>query len=300
MNARVSAALHAALSMAMLAVAAQRADAEEFSKTQAADARGEVEIVNVAGSVEVSGWDRNEVQVDADLGSNVERLDFRRDGSRTYIKVVLPRMSGGSGSSDLVVKVPRDSGLIINTVSAEQRITGVRGLQRLQAVSGNIDTEFGPGDIELKTVSGNIQARGRDGKGMVRATTVSGDLEVHKAGPEVDLNSVSGDMVVSLDRLERGRIKTTNGDLDMTLGLTDEARLEAEAINGDLNFNLRGEINAEFDIETFNGDIDNCFGPKPRRSREYGPGNELRFTQGKGGARVHIKTLNGGVMVCKR
>jgi hypothetical protein len=300
MNARVSAALHAALSMAMLAVAAQRADAEEFSKTQAADARGEVEIVNVAGSVEVSGWDRNEVQVDADLGSNVERLDFRRDGSRTYIKVMLPRMSGGSGSSDLVVKVPRDSGLIINTVSAEQRITGVRGLQRLQAVSGNIDTEFGPGDIELKTVSGNIQARGRDGKGMVRATTVSGDLEVHKAGPEVDLNSVSGDMVVSLDRLERGRIKTTNGDLDMTLGLTDEARLEAEAINGDLNFNLRGEINAEFDIETFNGDIDNCFGPKPRRSREYGPGNELRFTQGKGGARVHIKTLNGGVMVCKR
>jgi DUF4097 and DUF4098 domain-containing protein YvlB len=135
---------------------------------------------------------------------------------------------------------------------------------------------------------------------MVRATTVSGDLEVHKAGPEVDLNSVSGDMTVSLDRLERGRIKTTNGDLDMTLGLTDEARLEAEAINGDLNFNLRGEINAEFDIETFNGDIDNCFGPKPRRSREYGPGNELRFTQGKGGARVHIKTLNGGVMVCKR
>lgn len=299
MNAPVSAALHAVLSMAML-MAAQRAGAEQFSKTQPADARGEVEIVNVAGSVEVTAWDRAEVQVDADLGSNVERLDFRRDGSRTYIKVVLPSMSAGGGSSDLVVKVPRDSGLVINTVSAEQKITGVRGQQRLQAVSGNIETQFGPGDIELKTVSGNIQARGQDGKGMVRATSVSGDLEIHKAGPEVDLNSVSGDMIVTLDRLERGRIKTTNGDLDMTLALTDDARLEAEAINGDLNFNLRGEVNAEFDIETFNGDIENCFGPPPRRSREYGPGNELRFTQGKGGARVHIKTLNGGVMVCKR
>lgn len=299
MNAPVSAALHAVLSMAML-MTAQRIGAEEVSKTQPADARGEVEIVNVAGSVEVSAWDRAEVQVVADLGSNVERLEFRRDGSRTYIKVVLPKMSVGSGSSDLVVKVPRDSGLIINTVSAEQRITGVRGLQRLQAVSGNIQTEFGPGDIELKTVSGDIQARGLNGKGLVRATTVSGDLEIHKAGPEVDLNSVSGDMIVTLDRLDRGRIKTTNGDLDMTASLTDDARLEAEAINGDLNFNLRGEINAEFDIETFNGDIESCFGPEPRRSREYGPGNELRFTQGKGGARVHIKTLNGGVTVCKR
>lgn len=298
MNAPVSAALHAVLSMAML-VAAQSASAEHLSKTQPADARGEVEIVNVAGSVEVSAWDRAEVQVDADLGSSVERLDFRRDGSRTYIKVVLPSMSMGSGSSDLIVKVPRDSGLIINTVSAEQKITGVRGMQRLQAVSGEIETEFGPGDVELKTVSGNILARG-DGKGQVRATTVSGDLEIRKGGPEVDLNSVSGDMTVTLDRLERGRIKTTNGDLELTTALSDGARLEAEAINGELTFNLRGEINADFDIETFNGDIENCFGPEPRRSREYGPGNELRFTQGKGGARVHIKTLNGGVSVCKR
>lgn len=298
MKAPVSAALHAALSIAAL-VAAQRAGAEEFSKSQPADPRGEVEIVNVAGSVQVSGWDRAEVQVDADLGSKVQRLDFRREGQRTFIKVVLPKLGGSSGSSDLTVKVPRDSGLIVNTVSAEQRIAGVRGGQRLQAVSGSIETEFGPGELELKTVSGNITARG-DGKGSVRATTISGDLEVHRAGSEVDLNTVSGDMIVSLERLDRGRIKTTNGDLELTAALTDRARLDAEAINGDLHLNLRGEVNAEFDIETFNGDIDNCFGPKPTRSREYGPGNELRFTQGKGDARVRIKTLNGGVMVCKR
>lgn len=299
MNAPVSAAVQAVLSIALL-ITAQHADAEQFSKTLAVEARGEVEITNVAGSVEVSTWDRAEVQVDADLGSNVERLDFRRDGSRTIVRVVLPRSSGSSGSSDLIVKIPRDSVLAITTVSAEQRVIGVRGAQRLQAVSGDIETEFGPGDLELKTVSGNILARGLNGKGLVRATSVSGDVEIHKAGPELELNTVSGDMNVTLDRLDRGRIKTTNGDLNLTTALGDDARLEAEAINGDLSFHLRGRINAEFDIETFNGDIDNCFGPEPRRSREYGPGNELRFTEGKGDARVHIKTLNGTVMVCKR
>lgn len=298
MNAPVSVALRA-VSMAMLA-AAQCASAEQISKTLAADARGEVEIVNVAGSVEVSTWGRNEVRVEADLGSGVERLDFRKDGSRTYIKVVLPRMSKGRGASYLVVTVPRDSSLIVNTVSAEQRITGVRGSQRLQAVSGSIETEFGPGDVELKTVSGDIEARGREGKGLVRATTVSGDLQIHKAGPELDLNTVSGDMLVTLDRLDRGRIKTTNGDLDLTTTLGAGARLDAEAINGDLTFKLRGRINAEFDIETFNGDIENCFGPKPSRSREYGPGNELHFIEGKADARVRIKTLNGSVNLCKR
>jgi DUF4097 and DUF4098 domain-containing protein YvlB len=279
--------------------AASHAGAEEVSKTLPADARGEVEIVNVAGMVEVSGWDRAEVKVDADLGSNVQRLDFRNDGQRTLIKVVLPRGSSSSGSSDLRIKVPQGSGLIINTVSAEQVIKGVHGSQRLQAVSGGIDTEFGPGDLELKTVSGDVRAQG-DGKGLVRATTVSGDLQISKGGPEVDLNTVSGDMTVSLDRLDRGRIKTTNGDLNLTAALGDDARVDAEAINGDLQFTLRGQVNAEFDIETFNGDIDNCFGPKPTRSREYGPGNELRFTEGKGDARVRVKTLNGGVTICKR
>ena len=59
-------------------------------------------------------------------------------------------------------------------------------------------------------------------------------------------------------------------------------------------------MNAEFDIETFNGDIDNCFGPKSRRTREYAPGNELQFSEGAPGARVRIKTLNGGVEICKK
>jgi DUF4097 and DUF4098 domain-containing protein YvlB len=299
MNAPLSAALRAALAMAMLTTAVPQAGAEEVSKTLPADARGEVEIVNVAGTVEVSGWDRAEVKVDADLGSSVEKLEFRNDGQRTLIKVVLPRMSSGSGSSDLRIKVPQGSGLIINTVSADQIIKDIRGMQRLQAVSGNIDTEFGPGDLEMKTVSGDIRAQG-DGKGQVRATTVSGDLQITKGGPELDVNTVSGDMTVSLERLDRGRIKTTNGDLNLTTALGEDARIDAEAINGDLHFNFRGPVNAEFDIETFNGDIDNCFGPKASRSREYGPGNELRFSEGKGEARVRIKTLNGGVMICKR
>jgi DUF4097 and DUF4098 domain-containing protein YvlB len=299
MSAPVSLALRAALPIVAIAMGA--AHAEEVTKSGPADPKGDVAIVNVAGTVEVVGWDRNEIQVEADLGSNVERLDFKTEGAHTLIKVVLPRMSGSSGSSDLIVKIPRDSSLNVNTVSADQRISKVRGSQRLQAVSGGIETECGPGDLEAKTVSGSILARGLDGKGSVRATSVSGDIQLDKVGPELDLNTVSGDMDVRVaDRLDRARIKTTNGSLEFTAALGKEARIDAEAINGDLRFTFRGDIDAEFDIETFNGDIDNCFGPKSNRSREYGPGNELRFTQGKGNARVRVKTLNGAVGICQR
>jgi DUF4097 and DUF4098 domain-containing protein YvlB len=293
-------ALLVALPIAVLSAGAQLAAAEQVTKTSPADARGEVEIVNVAGNVNVSGWDRAEVRVDADLGRGVERLKFERDGERIWIKVILPKGRSSSGSSDLIVKIPRDSSLRVNTVSADQRISGVRGGQRLQAVSGGIETDLGPGELEAKTVSGDILARGKDSKGSVRATTVSGDIQLDDVGPELELNTVTGDMNVRLERLDRARIKTTNGDLQLSATLGKQARIDAEAINGDLHFILRGKIDAEFDIETFNGDIANCFGPKPSRTREYGPGNELRFTEGKGDARVRIKTLNGGVDVCKR
>jgi len=99
--------------------------------------------------------------------------------------------------------------------------------------------------------------------------------------------------------MTRGRIQTTNGDLRLQTALARDARLEAEAINGDLSFQLRQPIDAEFDIETFNGEIDNCFGPKSTRTSEFAPGNALRFKEGNGNARIRIKTLNGGVEICK-
>jgi DUF4097 and DUF4098 domain-containing protein YvlB len=128
---------------------------------------------------------------------------------------------------------------------------------------------------------------------------VSGDIRLEDIGPEMELGTVTGDMRVRVAELAKARIKTTNGDLELrAASLTRDARIEAEGINGDLRFRFRGALNAEFDIETFNGEIDNCFGPKPHKTREYGPGTELRFKQGNGDGRIRIKALNGTVEIC--
>ena len=292
--------MRACLFVAAALLCAQTAVAETIERREPADPRGEVQIVNVSGDVQVQGWDRAEIEVEADLGSSVEKLDFHRDGKRTVIEVILPRGHSSSGSTDLRVRIPRESSLSINTVSADQTIQEVRGVQRLQSVSGEIRTEVFADEFEAQTVSGEIMASGHNGKGMARVTTVSGDVRLHGVSRELDLNTVSGDMEVHMDEVSRARIKTTNGDLDLAAALARDGRIDAEAINGDLTFLFRGRLDAEFDIETFNGDIENCFGQTPRRTREYGPGNELNFKLGEGNARVRIKTLNGGVDVCKR
>lgn len=293
--------MRVAVMVAAALLLAQSAGAEDIEKSAQADPRGEVSITNVAGEVQVTGWDRNEVHVSADLSDGVERLEFKTSGARTIIEVVLPRGRSFQGSSDLVVHVPRNSSLSTTTVSADQTIKDVRGMQRLQAVSGMIQTELWNEDLELRNVSGDISVRGHNGKGVLRVGTVSGGVRLEDVGPEMDLNTVTGDMNVRVAELSRARIKTTNGDLELrAASLTRDVRIDAEGINGNLRFRFRGALDAEFDIETFNGEIDNCFGPKPHRTREYGPGNALHFKEGNGDGRIRIKALNGTVEICNR
>ena len=64
-------------------------------------------ISNVSGTVDVRGWDRNEVQVTGHLGEDVERVDVETSGGRTVIKVVLPRGSSHDGDATLEIQVPR-------------------------------------------------------------------------------------------------------------------------------------------------------------------------------------------------
>ncbi|MGH8187643.1 MAG: DUF4097 family beta strand repeat-containing protein [Steroidobacteraceae bacterium] len=292
--------MRVAVIVAAALVWAQQANAEPVDRRAAANPRGEIDISNVAGSVNVVGWNRSEVHVQGDLGSDVERLEFDADGRRTRIRVVLPQESSRGGSADLTIHVPRDSSVKATTVSADQKISEVRGAQRLKAVSGDIETDAWDEDFEIETISGEITVRGHGGKGAARVTTVSGDVRLEDIGRQLDIENVSGDIEVRAKELERARIETTNGELRLRAALARDARIEAEAINGDLVFQLLGTIDAEFEIETFNGDIENCFGPKPRKIRQYAPGKELRFTEGKGSARVRIKTLNGGVELCNK
>jgi hypothetical protein len=273
--------------------------AETVERTLKADPQGSVTIVNVAGKVQVEGWKQSEVQLVAELGSRVEKLVFESADKATIIKVVLPSRGGSAGASKLRVRIPEGSNLSINTVSADQFVTAVRGPQRLQAVSGDIDTEQWGEEVRIKTISGDVTVAGHDKTTLTGVETVSGDVDLEKIAGEINLETVNGDMQVSMSEMGRGSIRTTNGDARLRTRLARDARFEAEALNGDLRLLLRDAINAEFDVETFNGDIENCFGPKPVRTREFAPGNALRFKQGEGTARVRVKTFNGTVEICK-
>lgn len=288
-----------ALAAVTLLTAGTAAAKEEHRRIDA-HASGTVTISNIAGDVEVSGWSRSEVDVEADLGDDVEELIVERDGDDVLIKVRTPKRNGRSDiSSDLVIRVPERSSLDVGVVSADIEVSDVYGEQSLHSVSGDIVTQSFEADLDLETVSGDIEVEGDDKDNHSQIATVSGDVDATNLAGDLELSTVSGDLTVANGRFERASANTVNGDLVFRAALADGGRLDMETVNGSIELDFDGAVNARFDIESFNGSIRNCFGPEAQRTSKYTPGRALKFTEGDGGARVTIRTLNGDLRMCK-
>ena len=269
-----------------------------FSAQKPADPAGTVEVVNVEGSIEISGWDQATVDVSGTIGEKVERVDVTSSANHTTVRVVLPSGSswGGDRSANLKIRVPRKSALEVSLVSADLRVSGVTGNQHLQTVSGDIAGDAS-GDLQVNTVSGDVHLATRNSHNA-QIKTVSGDVNVTGADGDIQVNSVSGDVMLSLGTVSRAHFESVSGDVTVTsAALAASGQFEATSVSGDLGVHFTALPDADIDVQTFSGDITNCFGPKPVEQK-YGPGSRLNFRNGKGGGHVHIDTKSGDVELC--
>lgn len=273
--------------------------AEDVDETLDAASDGHVHVSNISGSITVGGWSRNQVEVTGELGRNVEKLIFERDGDKITIKVKVPRNGGRGIESDLHIQVPQSSSLDVGTVSADIDVEDVRGEQGLNTVSGDITSEGGESDVSAEAVSGDIEINGERKEAETRANTVSGDVTLFRVAGKVSAESVSGDVIVDEGAFDRVDLSTVNGEILFRAQLRDDGKLTAETVNGSVDLDFADGVTGRFEVDTFNGDIDNCFGDKPERTSKYTPGWEWSFQDGKGDSRVEVSTLNGDVTICR-
>jgi Putative adhesin len=273
---------------------------KHFSRTVAAQAQGVVDVSNVRGLVDVSGWDRNEVSIEADLSDDVSRVDVSSDGGHTGVKVVLEGGAFRHGEARLHIKIPKNSELDVSAVTADVSIAGVLGLQHVTAVSGNIAAELAGSDVELKTVSGDLKLKGRGQPGRLRVTTVSGDVHVEHGGGDLEFSTVSGTLAGTVDTLHSLRARSTSGDMRFEGKLARGAEVEATTVNGDVTLRTPAEGGFVYEVSSFSGDISDCFDAKAERTSQYGPGKRLEGTRGEGAGHVRLKTMSGDVELCDR
>lgn len=291
--------------VASLAVAAGAAHASNFHEQVAADPHGEVDVSNISGSIRISGWDRPEVSVTADLSSDSQRVKVITGGGHTRVCVTYgdsngcnsTGWSGDAGSVRLEIQVPRQSGLDVASVSADVTSSGVSGTQRLHTVSGDIEAELGSGNDEVNTVSGTVSLHGNGQDGALHVATVSGDLKATNVAGQLEATTVNGKLAAELSPARLARLHTTSGDIELTAKLTSGGTIETETVSGDQKIRVSAPAGYSYDAKSFSGDITDCFGQRSQRS-EYGPGNRLEGKRGGGGGQVRIQSLSGDVYLC--
>jgi Putative adhesin len=267
-----------------------------------ANPQGAVEIDNVAGLIDVQGWDKPEVAVTGSIGSDVERVDVTSEGNRTSIRVVFPNglhwgRHGNDGEAHLVVRVPTNSSVSASMVSSDFRISAVRGALELRTVSGEISGEGG-GDVRANAVSGDIHLIANAAK-RIEVKTISGGINLTAGNTDIEATTVSGDANLTLGTVSRARFKSVSGSVTATLATTPDVQIDGESVSGDIKLRFASEPSADFDVQTLSGDIENCFGPKPTEPR-HGPGKRLTFKNGDSGGRVRLTSNSGEVELCTK
>ena len=259
-------------------------------------ASGKVTVVNISGDIDISTWDRAEVELTGELGDDSE-LIFEVSGGDVRIEVEAEKSSGwGSGpeSSDLVVRIPVGADLDVTGVSSDIRIDDAGGdVLEAESVSGDVEVTGDVERLELASVSGDVEFRGSANRASTES--VSGDIDLEGLSGELEVSLVSGDVNLIGGEFESGRFESVSGSLELELGMSRNGRLSIETMSGDVVLALPSGQEGEFRAQTFSGDIRSEFGTA--KKDRTGPGQRLEHVEGDGGAVIRVESFSGDVRI---
>jgi DUF4097 and DUF4098 domain-containing protein YvlB len=193
--------------------------------------------------------------------------------------------------------VPEASELEVRTVSARIEVDGVGGRQRLVTVSGEVTSALDANGVEAETVSGDLTILGSGQSSQSTLRSVSGSIVTEHLSGDLDASSISGGIEARTALLERARLHSTSGDIELAGGLAPDGRLELSTTSGDVDVRLDHDRDLDVDAQSFSGDIDNCFGMETSRSR-YSSERSLRFRVGEANRTLRIRSMSGSIDIC--
>jgi DUF4097 and DUF4098 domain-containing protein YvlB len=267
--------------------------ATPIDETRRLDPRGEIEIENLKGRIEVRTWNRPEVAIRGSLGDGVERLRIEGEGSKLEVRVEYPRNGRGTEPTTLLLTVPTLASVDIESVSADVDVAGSAGERlEIESVSGAVSAVGAPAQADIESVSGDLRLNLNSRS--VSLESVSGGITLRgKVSGEIAVETVSGDIDVDSrgQALRRVDSSSVSGNADIRTGLADGGRLRAESVSGDIRVRAPKALSARVRGESFSGSLE---APDARINRSrHGPGSDFQHTYGAGSGEISLETFSG-------
>jgi DUF4097 and DUF4098 domain-containing protein YvlB len=225
---------------------------EEFHHTYTLSADGRVSIENINGFVHITGWDKNEVQVDAvKRARRQDRLDEAKivvdaTSTRVSIRTEYPDRDQTFSTGD-----HNNPATVDYTVYVPRRAR----LDEIKLVNGELEIQDIAGEVRAESVNGSVEARNLSGRTELSAVNGHTEAAFQKLPSEpVKISSVNGSLVLTIpsDSQADLRASTVSGGIDTDFGLNvHHGRYVGNDVEGRL-----GNGGTRIELENVNGHID--------------------------------------------
>ena len=273
---------------------------EDFHFSYPLSAGGSLRLETFNGSVEISGWDKNTIDIDGTKYANTEyrlkemKLDIVPSAGAISIRTLPPLDHRGNAGARFTIHVPRHTELSsisssngalriesiegmahLHTSNGSIRVTGLVGALDAQSSNGSLEIADVTGDTTLHTSNSSIHADVR--KGRFGASTSNGSITVRLTEPDsnpVHLDSSNGHIELTMDAVREVKASTSNSSITVRMPAGAGATLDAHTSNS--------SITCDFDVST----------------HEFSK-HRLAGTIGKGGPVLDLGTSNGSIKILR-
>jgi DUF4097 and DUF4098 domain-containing protein YvlB len=239
----------------------------------------QIVVDNINGSIDVVGYDGNEVQLVAHRTSyGISTEDLRKSKEK------------------ITLDIKEEPGKLILYVNTPWRCEDHADGYRQRSECG-YDADF---DFELKVPSKTDFSLRTVNKGTITVANMNGAFEVSNVNGGIDMSGVSGD----------GLVTTVNGEVAVSFTRNPASRCGFRTVNGSIEVQFPEELSADLKLKTFNGEVYSDFDVTglPRKANKlerigrrtvYRGDEFFEVRAGSGGPAMLFDTLNGDIRILK-
>lgn len=243
---------------------------------------GRLEVETFNGSVELSSWDQNKVDISGTKYASSQtvrdaiKIETNATPDLVTVRTVRPIERHGNMGARFIIRVPRElAGSRITTSNGSIRFTEIQGDAKLHTSNGGVEVSRGKGNLDISSSNGGIDVEEFAGSAVIRTSNGHVHAE-HIVGP-VEATTSNGAITLAFDASPKSNVRATSSNSSITVRMpsTSAARLRAATSNS--------SITSDFEVAT-QGEISK---------------NHLEGTINGGGALLDLSSSNGAIKIEK-
>jgi DUF4097 and DUF4098 domain-containing protein YvlB len=206
-------------------------------------------VKNRNGGIRVTGWDKEEVALTADIRDSGRRkieLVVQHVGNDLDIEAQFQQpvvlFSFGFAASprcEMTLSVPHKLLAHFRTTNGPVAVTNLEGYARCETTNGDITVKEIKGEVLAETTNGSVDARNLNAR--LKGGTTNGRITIEEVAGQIKLETTNGPIRArNLDGWGEGiSLESTNGSIDIELGKAT-GDIQADNSNGSIDIKVPG------------------------------------------------------------